>query len=205
MPPAAAIGIGLGASAIGSALGASSSNKVQQVPVAAPSAVNPSLNTQYLSALSSLVGGSSMGGGASTGATGFLGSLISGGYNVLPQWQTMLQAAQPQIQAGQAALTEEFAGTGLRYSTPLMQATGQYQTNVQSQWLSTLAQLQQQSWQAQQQGAEYALGLAAGPGTQTYQPYVPVVGKSSVLGNALASGGSGLSTLALMQSAGLLS
>jgi hypothetical protein len=115
----------------------------------------------------------------------------------------MLSAAQPLIQQGQANLTEEFAGTGLRYSSPLMAATGQYQTNVASQWLSTLAQLQQQSFQAQQAGAEYALGLAQPTATQTYQPFVPVVGKSSVLGNALSGAGGGLSALSLMDMFGM--
>lgn len=194
MPPAAILAGGLAAGGIGSALGASAGNKVKQIPVAPPSAVNPTLNMQYLGMLSNLT--------PTAGNT--LNNFIQNGYSVLPQWQSMIQAAQAQTQQGQQALNEQLGASGLRNSSVAANADVNYQSQVQSQWLAQLANLQGQSFSQQVQASQYGLGLASGPGTATYQSLVPMVGQNSVLGSGLSSLGSGLSSIGLLKSLGMI-
>ena len=199
MAGGAGLGIGLGLSGVGSILGAAAGNSVQQVPVAAPTPVYSGLNSQYLQQLTNITSGGSAG-----GASGVLSNFINNGYNVLPEWQSMITAAQPQIQQGQQALNEQFGSQGMRYSSVMANADVNYQSQVQNQWLSTLAQLSQSSMTQQVSAAEYGMNLASGPATQTYQATVPVVGKNSVLGAGASSAGSGLTTISLLSQLGLI-
>lgn len=201
MPPAAMLGIGLGSSALGSMFGASAGNSVKDVALPAPAPVNAGLNNQYLTAISGLLGGT---GGSSPGAAGTLGSFINGGYSTLPQWNAMINASQAQVKQGQQNLNEQFGSQGLRFSSTIANADANYQSQVQSQYLSTLAGLQSQSFQQQIGAAQGVMGLASGPGTATYSPWEPVMGQNSVLGAGLGSAGSGLSSIALLSMMGVI-
>lgn len=139
-----------------------------------PTGLFPGLQQQFLQQLS--------GTGASSGKQ--LNNLIQTGNptNVGPAWNALVAAQQPLVQQGQANLTEEFGNTGLRYSTPLMQATGQYQNQTQANFLQILSQYTMQAQEAaanrQLNATEFGQTEFAAPALTEWQNQVPVTGPS---------------------------
>jgi len=209
MPPLALAGGGLAAGAIGGALGAGASNSVNYVNNPAPTPLYGGLNTQYLQQLSGLLGGTGTGGAAGTGAAGTLQSMIATGNptNVGPAYQALVAAEQPQIAQGTANVEGAFSGIGARYGSEAATGVSNYQSQVSSQFLSTLANYtmnaQENAANRQLSASQTALGLASGPATQTYQSSIPVLGGQSVLGSLFNSGGNALSFLGMASSLGL--
>lgn len=207
MPVGAMLGIGLAASGIGNALGAASANSSHLVNNPAPVPLYPGLQGSYLSLLSGLMSGK---GGPAGTPGGTLSSMIATGNptDVGPAFQALVKAQQPIVAQGQQSIVNQFAGSGLAYSTPLMGALGNYQSQVGNDFLSTLAEYTRQAQEAaanrQLSATEFGMGAISGPALTNYQAQIPVVGGQSVLGSALGSAGSGISTLAILQSLGII-
>lgn len=207
MPVGALLGIGMAASGVGSALGASAANSSHLVNNPAPVPLYPGLQGSYLSLLSGLMSGK---GGPAGTPGGTLSSMMATGNptDVGPAFQALVKAQQPLVQQGQQSITNQFAGSGLAYSTPLMSALGNYQSRVGNDFLSILADYTRQASEAaanrQLSATEFGMGAISGPALTNYQAQIPVVGGQSVLGSGLNSAGSGLSTLAIMKALGLL-
>lgn len=194
MPPAAAIGIGLGASAIGGMLNQSATNK-------GPQPLNPSSNAAYLQNINSLSGspGGGPGGTGGTGATGTLASMIQTGNptNVGPAFQAFYNQQQRGVTQGRNALLSSFGGAGARYSSAAMTAVGDYENQANLNFLQVLSQYTAQAQEAaagrQLSASEYALSGQQDAGLAYKAP------QGSVIGAGLSGVGSSLQTIGLIK------
>lgn len=198
---AIAMGVGMGASAIGGMLGQSAANK-------GPQPINPGTNSAYLQNINSLAGGPGSTGGwnpsAATGATGTLQSMIQSGNptNVGPAFQAFFQQQQKGVTQGRSALLNSFGGAGARYSSAAMTAVGDYENQANLNFLQVLSQYTMQAQEAaagrQLQASEFAMQGQETAGLAYKGP------KGSVVGAGLQGGGSALQTLSLLKSMGML-
>jgi hypothetical protein len=153
-----------------------------------PNPLYPGLNQQAQSQATSL-------GASSTSA--LQGDIANGNpSNVGPMFQALLAAQQPLVQQGQSQIVSQFAASGLGSGSPLMSQLGQYQTNVQNDFLSTLANYTYNASESaanrQLSAAQYGSGLLSGMGGTTYQPYIA---SPSQTGSDISAGISGIGSI----------
>lgn len=198
MPPVAAIGIGMAASAVGGMFGQAAANK-------GPQPLNPGTNSQYLQNINSLAGTSTpWRGGPATGATGTLASMIKTGNptNVGPAFQAFYNQQQQGVTSGRNALLSSFGGGGARYSSTAQQAVGQYENQANLNFLQVLSQY---TMQAQEAAAGRQLQASEFVTSQQQDAALAYKGpKGSVVGAGLTSGGQDVATLGLLSKLGML-
>lgn len=193
------IGAGTAASGVGSVLSAKSS-KAQNIPTTAPNPLFPIANAQY---------GQSIGGAGATG----LNSLTSMAQTGEPSdvggvFNTLIQAQQRMMGQGRANLREQFGGMGLIGSTNFRDAAVDLESQTNKDFANILAQLALQSSESAAQrrmAAGSQLAELFGNTAMAYTPSSTTVGGTpSPVGAGFGSVGNSLTTLALLQAAGML-
>jgi hypothetical protein len=203
MPAAAIAAVGIGASVAGSAMNASALRKSSQprlVKLPPPAPLSPQLNALYqrLAPLMGVQGFASLASLAATGEPTDVG----------PTFEAISKASQRFIGQSRANIVEEFTGSGLRHSSPLMTALSDLELQSNKDLLSILSQY---TLQAQEGAKQRKLG-AAGAASElfaapalSYYPTATVVGGTptpSAFGSGLSQLGNGLFSLALLQGGG---
>jgi len=193
MPPAAILGIGIGAQAIGGMLAQSAANK-------GPRALFPGLQSEALS----LLGGKKGLGAASIGGLQSMitnpGALPDVSAAVDPAFNALVAANKQFTQQGLANLKEQFGSQGLGASSPFAIGASNYITQSNADFMNILAQY---TLQAQEQAANRQLAAETTGAQMFLGPAFTDVGpKGSVLGAGLGAAGGGLQTIAMLQALG---
>lgn len=190
----ALLGIGAGASGIGSILGAKASQP-KFIDAPKPDALFPWLNKSYTEGLGTagpkgLAGLQSM---AETGEPVAVGDTF----------ETMLAAQQRLLGQGRAGLREQFGSQGLAGSSSFREAAVDYESQQSKDFANILAQLVLTSGENAAQrklGASSQLAeLFSQSGTAMTPSKVLTSGGSSATGAGLSSAGSSMTTLALLR------
>lgn len=199
MPQSAAIGIGMGASAIGGVLSSNAAApKLKDSPP--PNPLFPWLNQSYGSQLQTAgpQGINTLQQFAQDGKPSNFGDVFS----------TLVDSQQRMLGQGRAGLREQFGASGTRYSTGFANAAVDYEAQSGKDFANILAQLalstSESSAQRQLSAASQLSGMF-GEAATSYTPskYLQTGGTSTV-GSAFSQGGKVLSTLGLLQSMGII-
>jgi len=201
MPPAAAGAsmlipsiIGAGASVAGGVLSAKSGG-AKNVPTTPPNALFPWLNQSYQG---------SLGSAGPTGVRGLESMAMTGEpVSVGDTFSTMLEAQQRLLKQGRAGLREQFAGQGLMGSSSFRDAAVDFESQQAKDFSNILAQLVLTSGENaanRKLQASTVLGdMFSSAGTAFTPSSTLVTGTPSAAGAGLSSGGSSLTTLALLR------
>lgn len=170
-----------------------------------PSPMFPGINSSYLGSLSGGPGVMGLGPASMGGLT----SMIQGGgmpTNFMPNVEAITAAMGRQQGQARANLKESYGSKGLRFSTPMLNAAVDLESQIAKDYGSILSNF---AFQTQENAAQRALqamgigsGLFSGAGTAMYQSKTPP-GGGAVAG--IASGvGDVFQTISLMRMMGLM-
>ena len=191
--------IGGGASIAGAAINASAAGNVKSSKIPPPNPLFPGAQSNYLQQLG--VTGSS---GLGPTSLSSLNTLAQTGSptDVGPAWQALVDSQKTVAAQGQANIAEQFAGSGLAYSSDLMKSLSSYQSQLGANYGSILANYtmnaQESAANRQLSAATVGAGMFADVGTAMTPSNVQTVG-GSALGAGLSSGGNALQMLAFMK------
>lgn len=200
--PAIFAGLGAGASAVGAGLNAASAGSTKLVQLPPPASLFPGIQGAFLNQLA----GS---GGAGPTAMNTMQNMAATGMptDVGPAWNAMVAAQQPMLAQQNANILTQFGQEGLRYSTPAINAEGNFQSQTMAQNFAMLAQMQQAAQEAARQrqlsASSFLTNMYSQPAEAMYPTATVVGGGPSVAGSVTGSIGNSLQAFALMAQLGL--
>lgn len=199
---AATLGImaaGTAASGIGSILGAKSANP-KTTPVPPPTPVFPWLNQQY----TGQIGTAGTQGIQSLQQTSKTGNPV----DVSGAFESLVNANTRMKDQGRANILESLGSSGLRYGTTARDAITDYESQTTKDYTATLSDMIRQmteSAASRSTNASTILASMFGTSAMTLTPQATLTtGSQSPTGTGLKAAGSGIETIGLLRSLGII-
>lgn len=194
---AAALPIGMIAGQVGGSVLSANAAKPKNVAVPPPNPLFPGMQQSYMRDLT-----------ASGIQPQSFGTIAEAARTGLPvdqgQFFDSLKASMGRgLDQGRANLIEKFGVQGLRHSSPMMGAAVDYESQVNKDFATIMAdytrQAQESAMGRRMQASMFGIGAAGEPGLAMTPSSTLVTGSPSTLGSGLSAGGSGLQQILMLR------
>jgi hypothetical protein len=188
------LGLALGLQGVGSALNAKA-GQPRLMAIPPPAQQFPAFSGQYLQGLE----------GIQQPSFNAIGQFAQNGLptNYMDSFNALKAAQTRSIDEGRANLMEKYGMRGTRWGSSMGNAAIDYESQVQKDFGSILAEFARQSQEGaagrQLQAAQFGIGAGAEPAMATYPTAAIVGGGQSILGAGANAAGSGLLNYLLLQ------